>query len=872
MNEEQIRQLIADILSRTKVKHWTGTEEQRDLNTVDRELCLTVGDDVFLALKLNDNVYQFPDVTTIQELINQIAVDVKVKVNSNDTTAGFLAEKLTGTAVNLINDNGNLRLEINEQDLSSYVTETELNTVLSAYSTTTEINQVLANYVTETTFNTAISNLDSSKQDNLPNGTSTSQYLWWNGTDWEPKEINTDIPNHNDTINIQGGTTSERYHIDLAGYNSVNLLKEKFFVITDKASFLSALAYPAVSKVGVFVGSNSTIELGTGGNEEIPTFGDAIRILTAYVNFNIVGNLNFPKVAGSNANRRLMIDGICEFSTPDTTTKTIDCIGGQQFWLSRISAKTDNNCPYIKFINMNDGDGLRFEDEANEYTPKGDKFDPSGSKFKRNMWKSPNYVEIKEGAGLSISEVLNYDTLNGSAEKTVREITISSSDIIYSQTVSNIIGNTAYLFFRNNSLPKISELICEFKLAVSTASNGNFIFWCSIVIDGELENPRLAKLNILGTDFNDLSALKLIKRNNSGVTNIGVEAIASKFPSSITSLLCQEVSIRSRTKQSLDGLYFGHNSVGGTEEYLYTYSDDGAFVNVDSLEKLKIELESPNTVHIICTKTIEITSPITITLGNNKYIYGEEINDIGGLVLNGFNIDFYNELFSSLSLNGTTNLRIKRFSITSYSGSGNIIYEKSNNPLIGTKQYWDNTYVPEAVVGSPLAPYKSTFELLLTDSDIAGADIGAGEVVATELEISVSTKFSTAKVYYTGSAGSGALNVVIYEATNNANQLVLTAVQQFNINTATYGYNVANAVAEATLDPSKRYFIGLKKTTLNATLAGKTIATTLKNQNSSPNGYAMSLVNFTPTNGVNPDNPLTSQSFQRNKFPHIILE
>ena len=100
MNEEQIRILVQEMLSKAKVLHWIGAEALRDANTLKREICVSVqGSEVYLAVKDDAGTEHFyPELAKVQDLINDAIsgitdLDAKVAV-SEGQPAGFLEDVL----------------------------------------------------------------------------------------------------------------------------------------------------------------------------------------------------------------------------------------------------------------------------------------------------------------------------------------------------------------------------------------------------------------------------------------------------------------------------------------------------------------------------------------------------------------------------------------------------------------------------------------------------------------------------------------------------------------------------------------------------------------------------------------------------------
>lgn len=100
MNEEQIRALVQEMLSKAKVLHWIGAETLREANTLKREICVSVqGTEVFLAVKDDAGVAHFyPELQKVQDLINNAIagitdLDAKVAINASQP-AGYLEDVL----------------------------------------------------------------------------------------------------------------------------------------------------------------------------------------------------------------------------------------------------------------------------------------------------------------------------------------------------------------------------------------------------------------------------------------------------------------------------------------------------------------------------------------------------------------------------------------------------------------------------------------------------------------------------------------------------------------------------------------------------------------------------------------------------------
>lgn len=114
MNEEQIKILVQEMLSKAKVLHWIGAEALRDGNTLNREICVSVqGSEVFLAVKDDAGTPHFyPELAKVQDLINDAIsgitdLDAKVAIDAGSIPQ-YLEDALWASDyIGLRSDNSN---------------------------------------------------------------------------------------------------------------------------------------------------------------------------------------------------------------------------------------------------------------------------------------------------------------------------------------------------------------------------------------------------------------------------------------------------------------------------------------------------------------------------------------------------------------------------------------------------------------------------------------------------------------------------------------------------------------------------------------------------------------------------------------------
>jgi hypothetical protein len=199
----------------------------------------------------------------------------------------------------------------------------------------------------------------------------------------------------------------------------------------------------------------------------------------------------------------------------------------------------------------------------------------------------------------------------------------------------------------------------------------------------------------------------------------------------------------------------------------------------------------------------------------------------------------------------------------------------NTTPTTGQALLWNGTAWIASNLSDPVAGalsfMREPFGILSMTGDITGSN---QDIVAMEININVDVALQFAEVYYTSTAGSGSIKVIIYEANNivGAGELQLIPKTTANIVTYVTGYCKASFGTVVTLSKTKRYFVGYKRAVLNGNIAVITIPTLLRSsQLNCSSGYGMTMIKFTPQtgDGITPTGTFPVTQFAEPSFPYL---
>lgn len=196
---------------------------------------------------------------------------------------------------------------------------------------------------------------------------------------------------------------------------------DTFFVIRNKAEFIGAGEYISAKKVALYVGDdNLTFNAG----DDIDFYGD-IRYSIPGLTIQVNGSVDWSPPNSGTSYTRVMFDGLTNWTT-NSGTKVITTknpnpgapANGTSFWFTRIRVQS-NTLTDVSWQSPSVTDGLRYEEYEQQQGGSG-----IFSNFVRNMWRSPNYVEITStDSSVGITE--NVTNTGGATEETTRVIDLS---------------------------------------------------------------------------------------------------------------------------------------------------------------------------------------------------------------------------------------------------------------------------------------------------------------------------------------------------------------------------------------------------------------------------------------------------------------
>lgn len=200
---------------------------------------------------------------------------------------------------------------------------------------------------------------------------------------------------------------------------------DTFFVARDKAELISALEYTGGDKRTVLYAGADNLTFGT---ERIEVYGD-VQILAPPMTWLIDGDLDISPPNNGTAYTRVFFNNVVNFNKSNTTPYTITTKNpnkvdtpsqGTSFWFKRIRVQS-NALNFLTWEATGTTDGLRYEEYEVQQGGAG-----IWSNFVRNLWNSPNYVNItSDDASVGITETVVASS--GATEETVRKIDLSLS-------------------------------------------------------------------------------------------------------------------------------------------------------------------------------------------------------------------------------------------------------------------------------------------------------------------------------------------------------------------------------------------------------------------------------------------------------------
>ncbi len=206
---------------------------------------------------------------------------------------------------------------------------------------------------------------------------------------------------------------------------------DTFFVARNKQELKDAFAFKSEKRSVLYAGDDVI----NWTNERVEVYGD-VAVIAPPMTWEINGDVDFSPPNDGTAYTRIFFNNAVNFNKANTTPFTVttknankvnDPSQGTSFWFKRIRVQS-TALNFVTWEYPSVTDGLRYEEAESQQGGQG-----VWSNFLRNLWNSPNYVEVESSNG-SVTITETVEPATGATEETVRKIDLS---VAGSRTTTN---------------------------------------------------------------------------------------------------------------------------------------------------------------------------------------------------------------------------------------------------------------------------------------------------------------------------------------------------------------------------------------------------------------------------------------------------
>lgn len=197
---------------------------------------------------------------------------------------------------------------------------------------------------------------------------------------------------------------------------------DTFFVARNKQELKDAFAFKSEKRSVLYAGDDVI----NWTNERVEVYGD-VAVIAPPMTWEINGDVDFSPPNDGTAYTRIFFNNTVNFNKANTTPFTVttknankvnDPSQGTSFWFKRIRVQS-TALNFVTWEYPSVTDGLRYEEAESQQGGQG-----VWSNFLRNLWNSPNYVEVESSNG-SVTITETVEPATGATEETVRKIDLS---------------------------------------------------------------------------------------------------------------------------------------------------------------------------------------------------------------------------------------------------------------------------------------------------------------------------------------------------------------------------------------------------------------------------------------------------------------